>query len=86
MSDSIHGHQVMQMMLDHDVTFTKASLKAKMTEMFGAQARYHTCSAREMDADQLIDFLDARGKFVGEQEAFTTAADKICSHDHEHDH
>jgi len=84
MSESIHGHQVMQMMLDSSDTFTKASLKAKMTELYGVEARYHTCSAKEMDADQLIEFLEARGKFVGSDDAFTTEAEKMCSHDHEH--
>ena len=43
---------------------------------FGAEARYHTCSADGMDAAQLVDFLAARGKFRGSEAGFTVAADR----------
>ena len=44
--------------------FTRASLRAAIASRFGAEARFHTCSASEMDADALIDFLARRGKFI----------------------
>ena len=80
MSQSIHGHEVMEMMLEQDGQFTRASLKQAMAQRFGADARFHTCSAREMDAEALIDFLAARGKFIEAGEGFQTRADKICNH------
>ncbi|MFM5337946.1 YecH family metal-binding protein [Aeromonas enteropelogenes] len=80
MSQSIHGHEVMEMMLELGGQFTRASLKQAMTERFGEQARFHTCSASEMDAEALIDFLAARGKFIESADGFQTHADKICNH------
>ena len=80
MSESIHGHQVMQMMLGSEQGFTRESLKAAIAERFGDDARFHTCSAKEMDADALIDFLTARGKFVEKEKGFNTSKEKICSH------
>ncbi|BBT78587.1 YecH family metal-binding protein [Aeromonas allosaccharophila] len=80
MSQSVHGHEVMEMMLAHGGQFTRASLKQAMAERFGAEARFHTCSASEMDAEALIDFLAARGKFIDSAEGFQTHADKICNH------
>ncbi|BBQ51358.1 YecH family metal-binding protein [Aeromonas jandaei] len=80
MSQSVHGHEVMEMMLEQDGQFTRASLKQAMAQRFGADARFHTCSAREMDAEALIDFLAARGKFIEAGEGFQTRADKICNH------
>ncbi|MEM0551987.1 MULTISPECIES: YecH family metal-binding protein [Aeromonas] len=80
MSQSVHGHEVMEMMLEQDGQFTRASLKQAMAQRFGADARFHTCSAREMDAEELIDFLAARGKFIEAGEGFQTRADKICNH------
>lgn len=80
MSGSIHGHQVMEMMLESEQGFTRESLKAAMAERFGADARFYTCRAQDMDADGLIDFLAARGKFVEQGEGFNTAAEKICNH------
>ncbi|MFB2871976.1 YecH family metal-binding protein [Aeromonas jandaei] len=80
MSQSVHGHEVMEMMLEQDGQFTRASLKQAMAQRFGADARFHTCSASEMDAEALINFLTARGKFIEAGEGFQTRADKICNH------
>lgn len=80
MSQSVHGHEVMEMMLEQDGQFTRASLKQAMAQRFGADARFHTCSASEMDAEALIDFLAARGKFIEAGEGFQTRADKLCNH------
>ena len=80
MTDSIHGHAVLEMLLAQPNGVTKAELKAQMQQRFGGQARYHTCSASDMDADALIAFLAARGKFVDAEAGVTTHADKICNH------
>ncbi|MCR6552857.1 YecH family protein, partial [Aeromonas sp. CPF2-S1] len=48
MSQSIHGHEVMEMMLEQESPFTRASLRAAIASRFGAEARFHTCSASEM--------------------------------------
>lgn len=80
MSESIHGHEVMHMMLESETGFTRASLKEAIEARFGADAQFHTCSAKEMDAEALIDFLAAKGKFVESEAGFNTQADKICNH------
>ena len=80
MSDSIHGHEVMHFMLEHGGQFTRESLAQAIATRFGADARFHTCSAQDMTADELIDFLAAKGKFVASAEGFNTQADKICNH------
>lgn len=80
MSEPIHGHEVMQMMIDTDKAYTKESLRAAMIERFGEDARYYTCSAENMTPDELIEFLAARGKFSEESDGFKTDPDKICDH------
>ena len=80
MSESIHGHEVMDFMLEHGGSFTKQSLREAIVARFGAQARFHTCSAEGMDAAQLIDFLEARGKFVATDGGFNTHSDRLCQH------
>ncbi|MBD1391335.1 YecH family protein [Neiella sp. HB171785] len=80
MTDSVHGHEVMHMMLDSEQQFTRATLKQAIEQKFGPATKFHTCSASDMDADELIDFLAARGKFVESDDGFNTAADKICNH------
>ncbi|MGE6224921.1 YecH family metal-binding protein [Aeromonas media] len=80
MSQSIHGHEVMEMMLEEGGHFTRASLRGAIEARFGADARFHTCSASEMDAEALIDLLARRGKFIESEQGFQTRADKICNH------
>lgn len=80
MTDSIHGHEVMHLMLELGGTFTEASLQAAMATRFGADARYHTCSAEGMDAEALIAFLKAKGKFTSQPQGFQTSEERICQH------
>ncbi len=84
MAESIHGHEVMEMMMASEKGFTKSSLKKAIYQKFGEAARFHTCSAENMTADELIEFLEAREKFVdaGEdaEQGFTTDPSKICDH------
>lgn len=80
MSQSVHGHEVMHFMLEQGGSFTREGLAHAIAEHFGAETRFHTCSAQEMTAEQLIDFLAAKGKFIEDANGFNTRADKICNH------
>ena len=76
----IHAHEVMHMMLETDGGFSRESLARAIIERFGADARFHSCSASGMDAKAVVGFLESRGKFVARGEGFNTATDKICNH------
>ncbi len=80
MTDPIHGHEVMRMMVESGAAYTRDSLRAAIVDRFGEAARFYTCSANGMTADELISFLQARGKFIAEESGFKTDASKICDH------
>jgi len=81
MSTEVHGHEVMQMMIQSGLTYTRATLRAAIIEKFGAEARFHTCSADGMTPDELINFLEMRGKFLAaDSENFSLPADRMCNH------
>jgi probable metal-binding protein len=80
MPEQVHGHEVMQMMLAANASYTRDSLRKAIIDRFGVAARFFTCSAENMTADELIDFLEARGKFHDTDSGFTTDPDKICNH------
>ena len=80
MPEQIHGHEVMKMMIDAGQVYTKDTLRAAIAERFGAEARFYTCSAGNMTAEELIAFLAARDKFLDEGEGFKTEPDRICQH------
>lgn len=77
---SIHGHEVLHFMLENQDGFTRDGLIAAIQSKFGVQSRFHTCSAADMDATTLVDFLAAKGKFVARGNGFNTEPDKICNH------
>ena len=80
MSEETHGHEVMRMMVSSGKTYTEDSLEKSISERFGTDARFHTCSAKGMTAKELIGFFKAKGKFTGSDAGFSTAPDRICDH------
>ena len=79
-SDKRYGHEVLQMMLASGECWTAASLEAAIHRRFGAEARFHTCSAENLSAAELVAFLEQKGKFIARATGFTTAENKICQH------
>jgi len=77
---SIHGHDVLNMMIESGKQYTEQSLVQAIDSRFGNNARFHTCSAENMTAAELVAFLTARGKFIPADEGFSTHVSKICRH------
>ena len=78
MSESIHGHQVMEMMAMSGKTFTKLALKSEIATKFGEDARFHVCMDSDLTADDLIEFLTSKGKFVESEEGISMPGDNLC--------
>ena len=78
MSESIHGHQVMEMMATSGENYSKESLKSEIASKFGLEARFHTCMGSDMTADDLIDFLSAKGKFIESEEGISMPEGHLC--------
>ncbi len=76
----IHGHEVIALMQQSGLLYTRSSLIEAITARFGLEARFHTCSAAEMTADELVDLLAVKGKFIGTPEAFTVNPARLCRH------
>ncbi len=81
MDDSIHGHQVLEMMLTSEKKYSKAILEEDITSKFGKNATFHTCSISGMNVRELIDFFESKGKFKTLDDGFTTNRDNICDHE-----
>ena len=78
MHDQVHGHQVLKMMIESRRTYTEDSLRAAILEQFGGAARFHTCSASDMTAEELIRFLAERGKLASRGEGLTADPAAMC--------
>jgi len=85
MNSSIHGHEVINMMVESGRPYTVASLRDAIVARFGAEARFHTCSAEGLTPEGLIEFLGARGKLAPVEGGFVFGAGAACGHD-DHSH
>ncbi len=76
-----HGHEVLHMMEGNSYANREQLINA-IIERFGADERFYTCSAEGMTAAELVDFLEARGKFMPATDAnqFTVDVTKVCNH------
>ena len=75
--NEIHAHEVLRMMEGN--SYSKTSLKAAIIDKFGSEAQFNTCSAEGMNADEIIEFLTAKGKFKSTEDGFTMDMSKVCS-------
>ena len=72
-----HGHEVLQMMEGN--SYTEESLIKAIINKFGADERFYTCSAEDLTAEQLVEFLKERGKFMPTSaDGFTVDVSKVC--------
>ena len=74
-----HGHEVLEMMQGH--SYTEKSLLEAIIARFGADERFYTCSAENLTAQGLIDFLKDHGKFMPADEGFTVDTTKVCNNE-----
>jgi len=78
--EQIHGHEVMQMMMQSGKLYSRDSLLKDIVSKFGPDSRFHTCSAENLTPEAIIDFLEAKGKFLASEEGFQTSANLKCQH------
>ena len=75
-----HGHDILHMMEGNSYQ-DKESLVKAIVYKFGTEETFHTCSADGMNAAEIVDFLEGRGKFMqAEDGGFTVNVSKICNH------
>lgn len=79
-NSQVHGHEVIAMIFESKQAYTRDSLAAAIVARFGADTRFHTCSAEGMTAAELVTFLEERGKFMPLDGGFTVDPERVCSH------
>lgn len=78
---SIHAHKILNMMTGH--SYTETTLVQTINDQFGIDAQFHTCSAQNMNAQQIVQFLKQKGKFMpSSAQQFTVDQSKTCDHEH----
>lgn len=76
-----HGHEVLEMMFGNSYASSEELVKA-IIDKFGADERFYTCHAENLTAQELVEFFEARGKFMPTStNGFTADPNKKCKHD-----
>ena len=68
------------MMMESHAPYTRESLAAAIRQKFGAAARFYTCCATNLTPEDLIVFLEERGKFVPREAGFGIDPAHRCEH------
>lgn len=84
--ESIHGHALLNYIIDQSEPVKVETLRDWAHAIHGKQARYHTCSAKDLSLDDILSFFQTRNKITIEGGAITAAVSHVCSHEHGHDH
>lgn len=79
MSNEIHGHDVLHLLDAAEPCLTRETLATEATRLWGAKARFHTCSTEGMTLDELVDMLVQKGKVVDEGGALRVNFGRVCS-------
>ncbi len=80
MPNTVHGHDVMEMIIDAPTPPSREELCAAVVERFGGDALFYTCSAKDMSIEGLLEFLMERNKLVEVDGKLSTHPDHICDH------
>ena len=79
-TESIHGHEVIHMIAEAGRAYSRPELVEAIESRFGAEARFHTCSAEGLTADGIVQFLIDRGKFFGDERSLALDPSQVCQH------
>lgn len=76
--EQLHAHEVLHMMQGN--SYSEQTLKEAIISKFGKEQLFYACSADSMNADELIEFLKRKGKFMPVNKGFTVDISKVCNH------
>lgn len=74
----VHVHEILQMMATSGRGYTRESLAQAVLEKFGADTRFSTCAGGGLTAEGVVEFIEARGKLMGPDDALRLDPEKQC--------
>lgn len=78
--NQIHGHTVLNMLLDAEAPYSLDSLKQAIFAEYGEDVRFHTCSQQDLTFDALMAFLLDRRKVIKDGDKITANRERMCNH------
>ena len=80
MKQDIHGHTVLNILLDSEKPLSRSQLEAIVESKFGHDVCFYTCSQQQLTLTELLEFLLSKKKVVEQEAGLTANPDRICHH------
>ncbi len=91
--NNLHIHEILRMMIDTQKVYTgKADFVNHISQLYGEDAMFFSCSQEQMNVEQAFDFLIKRNKInISDSKNVVitqgmTMCDENNHHNHHHDH
>jgi probable metal-binding protein len=81
MPNDVHGHAVLEMILEAPDAMSRDWVLSSANARFGADATYYTCSASAMSIEDLLEFLVTRRKITIADDIVTAYRERMCTHE-----
>lgn len=78
--NQIHGHEVLKLIINHKIPIKTKELLDKIVASYGEKAKFYTCSEKNLNALELIQFLINKGKILKNNGMLSSELSKICTH------
>ncbi|WP_122036750.1 YecH family metal-binding protein [Aliivibrio sp. EL58] len=80
MKKDIHGHTVLNILLDSEKPLSRSQLEEMVESEFGHDVCFHTCSQQGLTLTELLEFLLSKKKVIELEAGLTANPDRICNH------
>lgn len=74
----LHGHEVINLIVEANKPLTLDEIKTMADNTFGTDTRYYTCSASDLNTEELLEFLMKRNKLIKKGDGYVMDAGDIC--------
>ena len=78
MTTEIHAHNVLSLLSEKPLT--REELTQELAQMYGTEARFHTCKLSGLDLDGLLKFFLKMEKVVLVDDKLCTNRERVCNH------
>ncbi len=78
--NNIHGHEVIQMIMQSATSSSKDDLIKQVISKFGEDTRFFNCSTDGMTAEGIVSFFENKGKIRFNDSGFEFGSAEGCKH------
>ncbi|TKB54751.1 YecH family metal-binding protein [Ferrimonas aestuarii] len=80
MSDSIHAHELLNLIGEQSEPLTLEQLQQLTVANFGEAVKFHTCRLEDQNIDQILKFFIKMEKVASQGDGYVLNRGNMCSH------